>query len=63
VFSGWVFLLAQEGLSFLRRVDNDYNEHCNQGHGKKYFHVLRIAWSLASVLYSGFANTRQKCNA
>lgn len=53
-----VFLLAQEGkplLSQIHRKDHQQTKH----HQKEENHAHRIARTTKSVLYSGFANTKQ----
>ena len=55
-------LLAQVGTPLLSRIRDDDCDHCNQYDDQEYFHAHRIARTLESVLYSGFANTKQLCN-
>jgi hypothetical protein len=53
-------LLAQEGEPLLFRIHgNDHKQTKQQKEEKN--HVHRIAWTLKSVLYSGFANAKQLC--
>lgn len=54
-------LLAQEGEPLLPHI-HGYDHKQTQNHKKKEsVHAQRIAWSPESVLYSGFANSKQLC--
>jgi hypothetical protein len=61
VFLRCDFLLAQEIVPLLPCIFDEHNQRCYQCYGKKYFHAPRIARSRETVLYSEFANTKQKC--
>jgi hypothetical protein len=57
-----VFPLAQEGTPLLSRIHKDDRQQSSHRCNKKQFHAHRIAQTCRVVLYSGLANTKQKCN-
>jgi len=61
VFFGF-FLLAQEGEPLLFRIHGD-NHKQTKYHKNESNHAHRIARSPKSVLYNGFANTKQICKS